>query len=65
MDWWEQPNIDLLPLLRKSGKIKIEVIETAGLIGQIRFNHLVAPFDNPAFCHALLGAIDEMKAKAA
>ena len=59
VDWWEQPNIDLLPLLRKSGKIKIEVVETAGLIGQIRFNHLVAPFDNPAFCRALLGAVDQ------
>lgn len=59
VDWWEQPNIDLLATLRRGGKIKIEVVETAGLIGQIRFNHLNAPFDNPAFCHALLGAIDQ------
>ncbi len=59
MDWWEQPNIDLLAALRKSGKIKIDVVETAGLIGQIRFNHLLPPFDNPAFCRALMSAVDQ------
>ena len=61
MDWWEQPNVDLVPQLGKSRGVKVGLVEPAGLIGQIRPNHLVAPFDNPAVCHALLGAIDQQE----
>jgi len=59
IDWWEQPNVDLVPALSKARGVKVEVIETTGLIGQIRLNHLNAPFDNPAVCRALLGAVDQ------
>ncbi len=59
IDWWEQPNVDLVPLLSRDRGVKVEVVETAGLIGQVRLNHLNAPFDNPAVGHALLGAIDQ------
>ena len=59
IDWWEQPNVDLIPQLSRRRDIRVEVIETAGLIGQIRFNHLNPPFDNPAVCRAVLGAVDQ------
>jgi peptide/nickel transport system substrate-binding protein len=59
IDWWEQPNVDLVPLLAKTRGVKVDLIEFAGLIGQIRLNHTVAPFDNPAVCRALLGAVDQ------
>jgi peptide/nickel transport system substrate-binding protein len=59
IDWIEQPNVDLVPQLAKSPGVRVELIERAGLIGQIRFNHLQPPFDNPAICRALLGAIDQ------
>ncbi len=59
MDWWEQPNVDLVPQLAGRRDLRVEVIETAGLIGQIRFNHLNPPFDNPAVCRAVLGAVDQ------
>ena len=59
LDWWEQPNVDLVPLLAKDRTIRVDVVETRGLIGQVRVNHLHPPFDNPAVCHALLGAIDQ------
>ena len=59
IDWWEQPNVDLLPVLASDQRIKIDVVETRGLIGQIRLNHLHPPFDKPEVCHALLGAIDQ------
>ena len=59
VDWWEQPNIDLVPQLAGQRDIRVAVIETAGLIGQIRFNHLNPPFDNPAVCRAVLGAVDQ------
>ena len=59
IDWWEQPNVDLVPQLSRRRDLRVEVIETAGLIGQIRYNHLNPPFDDPAVCRAVLGAVDQ------
>ena len=59
MDWWEQPNIDLVPQLSRTRGVTVELVETAGLIGQIRLNHLFPPFDNPAIVRAVLGAVDQ------
>ncbi|MBV9592166.1 MAG: hypothetical protein JO310_21430 [Hyphomicrobiales bacterium] len=59
VDWWEQPTADLLPLLKRNGAIKTEIIDRAGNIGLMRLNCLYPPFDNPAVRHALLGALDQ------
>ncbi len=59
VDWWENPDNDLLPLLRKSGKLTIEIPDPTGNMACMRLNHLVAPFDNPAIRRALLKAIDQ------
>ncbi|MCB4824470.1 ABC transporter substrate-binding protein [Roseicella aerolata] len=57
VDWVEQPLIDLLPVLRRSRDIAVEVKDPWGLIGHLRFNHLHPPFDNPAIRRVLLQAI--------
>ncbi|MCJ2133929.1 ABC transporter substrate-binding protein [Methylobacterium sp. J-026] len=59
VDWWEQPLVDLVPDLMRQPSLRVELVETAGLIGQIRLNHTLPPFDNPAISHALLTAIDQ------
>ena len=59
IDWWEQPLVDLVPDLAKQRDVRVELVESAGLIGQIRLNHTLPPFDNPAISHALLSAIDQ------
>jgi peptide/nickel transport system substrate-binding protein len=59
IDWWEQPTPDLLPLLRKAKGIAVEAKEKGGLMGMIRFNHLVPPFDNPAIRRAFLAGINQ------
>ncbi len=59
IDWWEQPTPDLLPLLRKDPNIAVEAKEKGGLMGMIRFNHLVPPFDNPAIRRAFLAGVDQ------
>jgi peptide/nickel transport system substrate-binding protein len=59
VDWWETPLPDLLPRLRRNREIEIDVINTAGNLGVLRFNHLQAPFDNPAVRRAILPAIDQ------
>jgi peptide/nickel transport system substrate-binding protein len=38
MDWWELPTNDLIPALKKSGKIKVEVKDPTGIIGFMRMN---------------------------
>jgi peptide/nickel transport system substrate-binding protein len=58
-DWWENPTHDLLPLLRRSRNIRIEVINPTGAVNMMRPNHLQPPFDNPAVRRALLLAIDQ------
>ena len=58
-DWWEQPTFDLLPLLRKDAKIKLEALDPSGSPSMMRFNHLFPPFDNPAIRRAMLGAVNQ------
>ena len=57
VDWVEQPVMDLVPTLRQNNKLKVQVIESSGLIGVLRFNQLYPPFDNPAIRRAVLKAV--------
>jgi len=58
MDWWENPTIDLLPVLR-SAKVTVVTTDPTGLIGCMRLNELWPPFDNPAIRRALLKAVSQ------
>jgi Bacterial extracellular solute-binding proteins, family 5 Middle len=55
----EQPVMDLVPSLRKDANLKVEVVETTGLIGVLRFNQLFPPFDNAAIRRAALKAVNQ------
>ncbi len=57
MDWWELPVADLLPLLKKTGKMRVEIKDHNGTLGLLKMNNLQPPFDNPAIRRALLGAV--------
>ena len=59
VDWVEQPAMDLVPSLRKDVNLKVEVVETTGLIGVLRFNQLFPPFDNAAIRRAALKAVNQ------
>ncbi len=59
VDWVEQPLMDLVPSLRKNKAIKVEVAETKGLIGFLRFNQLYPPFDNPKIRLVALKAVNQ------
>src|SRR3712207_6317720 len=52
-DWWENPTHDLLPLLKRDRRVKIEVINPSGNVNMMRLNHLQAPFDKPEGRQAL------------
>jgi peptide/nickel transport system substrate-binding protein len=59
VDWVEQPVMDLVPSLKSGRNVRVEVMETTGLIGVLRFNHLYPPFDNPAIRRAALRAVSQ------
>jgi peptide/nickel transport system substrate-binding protein len=59
VDWIEQPVMDLVPSLKADRKLMVDVVETRGLIGTLRFNHLYPPFDNPAIRRAVLRAVNQ------
>jgi peptide/nickel transport system substrate-binding protein len=59
VDFVEQPLMDLVPDLRKTRDITLDVLETRGLIGFLRFNFLYPPFDNPAIRRVALRAVHQ------
>ena len=59
MDWWELPTPDLLPVLKRSGHVRVEIKDHNGTMGLLKMNNLQPPFDNPAMRRALLGAVNQ------
>jgi peptide/nickel transport system substrate-binding protein len=58
-DRWEYVNIDLVPLLRQSRDIVVDVLDKTGLTANIRMNQAIPPFDNPAIRRAVLRAVNQ------
>lgn len=61
VDWWQNPQFDLLELLRAGRDVRVETLDRVGLLGIIAFNHLHPPFSNPKLLRALLPAIDQQE----
>ncbi|WP_206020369.1 ABC transporter substrate-binding protein [Rhodovarius crocodyli] len=59
VDWWWAPEADLIPLLRRNRQVVVREVDPTGLIGTLRLNQTVAPFNNPAIRRAILGAVDQ------
>ncbi|MGE0418888.1 MAG: ABC transporter substrate-binding protein [Acetobacteraceae bacterium] len=57
MDWWELPTVDLIPVLKQTGRIQVGIKDKNGTLGIMKMNNLQPPFDNPAIRRALLGAV--------
>jgi len=58
-DWWQTPTVDLLPLLRKSDGVVVELLDTIGSIGVMRFNMLYPPFNNVRLRTAIWPALKQ------
>jgi peptide/nickel transport system substrate-binding protein len=59
VDWVEQPLMDLVGSMRANRALKVEVVETKGLLGFLRFNQLFPPFDNQKIRQAVLKAVNQ------
>ncbi|MSP00737.1 MAG: ABC transporter substrate-binding protein [Acetobacteraceae bacterium] len=46
VDWWETPLPDLVPLLKKSAGVAVDIADPLGNIGSFRINHLHPPFND-------------------
>jgi peptide/nickel transport system substrate-binding protein len=59
LDYYEQPTIDLLAVLQKEPKVKIDNYNPLGFSGMVRMNQLYPPFDNPKVRQAVLYAVNQ------
>ncbi len=54
VDYYEQPAVDLLPMIQSDLRIKVEIVDPLGTQGVIRFNFKHPPFDNKLVRQAAL-----------
>lgn len=59
VDWYEQAQADLVPLLRRNADITLGPSNPQGYIGGLRFNHLHPPFDDVRMRRAVLIAVNQ------
>jgi peptide/nickel transport system substrate-binding protein len=59
IDWYEQVQSDLAPMLRRNPNIVMGPSNPQGYIGGLRFNHLHPPFDNVKLRQAVLMAVNQ------
>src|SRR3954451_23002452 len=59
IDYFEQPPIDLLPLIKGDSNVKLVDYNPLGLQYTFRPNHLQKPFDNPKVRQALFYAFNQ------
>ncbi len=59
VDWYEQVQADLVPLLRQNPDIRIGSANPTGFKGILRFNHLLPPFNNAAVRRAVLMGVNQ------
>jgi peptide/nickel transport system substrate-binding protein len=59
IDWQEEVQNDLLPMLRRDQSITLRRMYSLGWLFTLRPNHLFPPFNNPAIRRALFGGINQ------
>jgi peptide/nickel transport system substrate-binding protein len=59
VDWWETPIADLVPVLRKSRNVMVDIADPLGNIGSFRMNHLHPPFNDVRARRAILMAMSQ------
>ena len=59
VDYYEEPPVDLLPMLTADPGIVVETVDPLGTQGVVRFNALHPPFDNKPARQAVLHAVQQ------
>ncbi len=59
VDWVQQPQVDLLPLMRRNRSIRVAVNDRVGVTGMVALNHLHPPFNNQKLRQAIMPALNQ------
>ncbi|HET6608071.1 MAG TPA: ABC transporter substrate-binding protein [Rhodopila sp.] len=59
VDWWENPQNDMLPMLNRADGVRTELGTPLGNVCTGIFNHLYPPFNNPAIRKVALAATSQ------
>jgi peptide/nickel transport system substrate-binding protein len=59
VDWWEQVQADLVPLLKRDKNVTLGLANPTGYMGVMRFNHLNPPFNDVRIRRAVLAAVNQ------
>ncbi len=59
IDWWEQPLVDLQPLLARNSAIGMQIADSSGRLTMARLNHLQAPFNDVKIRRAMLLGVNQ------
>jgi peptide/nickel transport system substrate-binding protein len=65
VDWLERPLFDLIPMLKSTPGVKVELVDPMGFFAILNLNNGTPPFDNAKLRAALLPAIDQQDFMAA
>ncbi len=65
VQWWDTVPPDLIAMLRKDKRVRVEIKDQTGVMPVLRFNSLHKPFDAAAIRRAVLGAVDQASFMAA
>jgi peptide/nickel transport system substrate-binding protein len=58
-DWWENPSLDLVPVLAANPDITIALADPLPSPIMVKFNHLLPPFDNVKMRQAVLAVTSQ------
>jgi peptide/nickel transport system substrate-binding protein len=59
VDWWENPSLDVVPILAANRDITVVDQDPLGSMQMLRFNHLYPPFDNVKMRQAVTAVLDQ------
>jgi peptide/nickel transport system substrate-binding protein len=59
VDWWEQAQTDLLPMLRGSRDVVVQVADPGGQLSVMRFNCLQSPFKDVGMRRAIAASVQQ------
>ena len=59
VDWWENPIADLVPVLKATRNVAVDIADPLGNIGSFRMNHLHPPFNDVRARRAVLAALSQ------
>ena len=57
VDWWEAPDVDLIPMLAANANIRFKIAKPFGALAVMRFNCLQPPFDDVRLRRAVMQVV--------